>query len=82
MMPAPITLLGVPVTFRPTALGAGIASALVVAVLRRNQRAAWGLAAGMLWYTADATHVSGHILSSRLVGASMDTAVLRLFRLR
>ncbi|MFV9506115.1 MAG: hypothetical protein AB4911_16310 [Oscillochloridaceae bacterium umkhey_bin13] len=67
-----ITLFGVPVTLRPTALGAGLTSALVVALLRREQRIAWGFAAGMLWYTADAIHVSGHILSSRLVGAPMD----------
>lgn len=67
-----LLLLGVPVTLRPTALGAGILSALVAALASRDRRLASGAAAGALWYAADATHVVGHIISSRAAGAPMD----------
>jgi hypothetical protein len=74
-----LSLLGVPVTLRPTALGVGLLSALVVAFVSRDHRAAWGLAAGMLWYTADATHVIGHIISSRMVEAPMHAIDFGLY---
>jgi hypothetical protein len=67
-----LSLFGVPVTVRPTALGAGALSALVVALLARERRVALSAAAGVLWYTADYVHVVGHIVSSRAAGAPMD----------
>lgn len=66
------SLLGVPVTVRPTALVAGALSALAFGLLAPERRAATGAAAGVLWYTADCAHVVGHILSSQAVGAPMD----------
>jgi membrane-associated PAP2 superfamily phosphatase len=66
------SLLGVPVTVRPTALVAGTLSALAVALVTRERRVALGTAAGVLWYTADCTHVVGHIVSSQAAGAPMD----------
>lgn len=65
-----LSLLGVPVTLRPTALAAGALSALLVALVTGDRRAA--LAAGAIWYTADCAHVIGHIISSRAVGAPLD----------
>lgn len=65
-------LFGVPVTIRPTALVAGVLSALGVALVTREHRAALGAAAGVLWYSADCAHVVGHIVSSRAAGAPMD----------
>jgi hypothetical protein len=47
-MPLRMSLLGVPVTIRPTALGTGFLSALVVARISREKRAALGAAAGVL----------------------------------
>lgn len=73
------SLLGVPVTLRPLALGAGMLSALLVALLSRERRVAFGAAAGVLWYTADLAHVVGHIVSSRAVGAPMDGVDFGLF---
>jgi membrane-associated PAP2 superfamily phosphatase len=67
-----LLLLGVPVTIRPTALVAGILSALGVALVTRERRAALSAAAGVLWYSADCAHVVGHIISSRAAGAPMD----------
>jgi hypothetical protein len=66
------SLLGVPVTIRPTALGAGALSSLVVALLAREHRVLLSAAAGMLWYSADVAHVVGHIVSSQLVDAPLD----------
>ncbi|NJM08605.1 hypothetical protein HC891_24090 [Candidatus Gracilibacteria bacterium] len=66
------SLLGVPITIRPTAFGAGVLSSLVVALLTREHRVLLSTAAGMLWYSADAAHVVGHIVSSQLVDAPMD----------
>lgn len=71
-MPASFSLLDVPVTLRPTALGAGLLSGLLVAGVTTERRAALALGATALWYTADCAHVVGHILSSRAVGAPMD----------
>lgn len=71
-MSRPLSLLGVPITLRPTALVSGALSALVVALGARKRRVALGAAAGALWYTADCAHVAGHIISSRAVGAPMD----------
>ncbi len=67
-----LALLGVPITLRPTALVAGMLSALVVALVTQERRAALSAAAGMLWYSADCVHVVGHIVSSQAVGAPMD----------
>lgn len=72
-------LLGVPVTIRPTALGAGMLSTLVVALVSRERRAALSVTAGLLWYTADCAHVVGHIISSRAVGAPMDAVDFGLY---
>jgi uncharacterized membrane protein YccF (DUF307 family) len=69
-MSSQFSFLGVPVTLRPTAGGAGLLSSLVVALLTRNK--GLSLAAGALWYSADAAHVAGHIISSELVGAPLD----------
>jgi membrane-associated PAP2 superfamily phosphatase len=66
------SFLGIPVTLRPTALGAGILSALIVALITRERRTALSAAAAVLWYAADATHVAGHIVSSQAVGAPMN----------
>lgn len=74
-----LSLLGVPVTLRPTALGAGILSALVVALVARERRAALSTAAGVLWYSADCAHVVGHIVSSRAAGAPMDAVDFGLY---
>jgi membrane-associated PAP2 superfamily phosphatase len=65
-------LFGVPVNVRPTALVSGALSALTIALVTREHRAALGAAAGVLWYTADCAHVVGHIVSSRAAGAPMD----------
>jgi hypothetical protein len=65
-------LAGLPITLRPTALLSGMLSALVIARLSREHRAALGVVAGALWYTADATHVVGHVISSQAVGAPMQ----------
>lgn len=73
------SLLGVPVTLRPTALGAGLLSALVVALASRERRAAQAAAAGALWYTADLAHVVGHIVSSQAAGAPMDAVDFGLY---
>lgn len=78
-MTASFSLLGVPVTLRPTALLAGVASALVVAVVVRENRAPLAASAGLLWYTADAAHVIGHIVSSRAAGAPMDGVEFGLY---
>lgn len=74
-----LSLFSVPVTLRPTTLGSGLLSALVVAFVSREHRAALSAAAGVLWYTADATHVIGHILSSRMVGAPMHAVDFGLY---
>ena len=73
------SLLGVPVTLRPTAVVTGITSALVVAAIARERRALLALSAGALWYAADCFHVVGHILSSRAVGAPMDAIDVGLY---
>ena len=67
-----LSLLGVPVTLRPTALVAGMLSALAVALITRERRVVLSAAAGVLWYTADYVHVVGHIVSSQAVRAPMD----------
>jgi membrane-associated PAP2 superfamily phosphatase len=72
-------LLGVRVTIRPTALVSGTLSALAVALVAREQRAALSVAAGVLWYTADCAHVIGHIVSSRAVDAPMDAVDFGLY---
>jgi hypothetical protein len=72
-------LLGVPVTLRPTALLAGIASAAVVAAFSRERRVELGLGAGLLWYSGDCVHVVGHIISSRAVDAPMDAVDVHLY---
>jgi hypothetical protein len=64
-------LAGLPIILRPTALLAGIVSALVIGRLTNEQQLALGAAAGVLWYTADATHVVGHVISSQAIGAPM-----------
>lgn len=79
VMHANFSLLGVPVTMRPTSLGAGLLSALVVALVTRERRVALGIAAGGLWYTADFAHVVGHIVSSKAVGAPMDAVDFGLY---
>lgn len=73
------SLLGVPVTLRPTAVVTGLTSALVVAALARERRALLALSGGALWYAADCVHVVGHILSSRAVGAPMDGVDVGLY---
>jgi hypothetical protein len=73
------SLLGVPVTLRPTALGAGLLSALIVALLLRERRVALSAAAGVLWYSADCAHVVGHIISSQAVGAPLDAVDFGVF---
>lgn len=73
------SLLGVPVTLRPTAVVTGITSALVVAAIARERRALLALSGGALWYAADCFHVMGHILSSRAVGAPMDAIDVGLY---
>lgn len=73
------SLLGLPIIIRPTALGAGILSALVVALVTRERRIALSIAAGGLWYTADAIHVVGHIVSSQAVGAPLDAVDFGLY---
>jgi hypothetical protein len=78
-MPLSFSLLGVPVTLRPTAVVTGITAALVVAALVREQRALAAVSAGALWYVADCVHVAGHILSSRAVGAPMDAIDVGLY---
>ena len=72
-------ILGLPITIRPTTLGAGILSALVVALVTREHRVALSAAAGVLWYTADGVHVAGHIVSSQAVGAPMDAVDFGLY---
>jgi len=67
-----LSLLGVPVIVRPTALVAGMLSALAVALVTRERRVVLSAAAGVLWYTADYVHVVGHIVSSQAAGAPMD----------
>ncbi len=66
------SLLGVPVTVRPTALGTGLLSSLIVALVTRKRRSALSVAAGVLWYSVDCVHVVGHIVSSRMADAPMD----------
>lgn len=78
-MTVSFALLDVPVTLRPTALGAGLLSGLIVAGVTRERRAALALGASALWYTADCAHVVGHILSSRAVGAPMDAVDFGLY---
>jgi hypothetical protein len=78
-MRIPLSLLGVPLIIRPTALGAGILSALVVALVTRERRATLSAAAGVLWYTADCVHVVGHIFSSQAVGAPLDAVDFGLY---
>lgn len=74
-----LTLLGVPVTLRPTALVAGVLSTLAVAFVTRGRRVGLSAAAGALWYTADCVHVAGHIVSSRAAGAPMDAVDFGIF---
>jgi hypothetical protein len=74
-----LVLLGVPVTLRPTALVAGLLSALGVAAVTRERRAALSAAAGVLWYSADCAHVVGHIVSSQAVGAPLDAVDFGLY---
>ncbi|NJN16646.1 MAG: hypothetical protein HC822_10415 [Oscillochloris sp.] len=78
MRPA-FSLLGVPVTLRPTALGAGLLSTLVVALVTRERRVMLSSAAGLLWYSADCAHVAGHIVSSQMAGAPMDAVDFGLY---
>lgn len=78
-MKSHLSLFGIPVTIRPTALGAGIVSVLVVSRISREHRAALSAAAGVLWYTADCTHVIGHIISSQAVGAPINAVDFGIF---
>lgn len=74
-----LSVLGVPVRVRPTALVAGALSALAVAAGARERRVALSAAAGVLWYIADYVHVAGHIVSSQAVGAPMDAVDFGLY---
>lgn len=74
-----LLLFGFPITLRPTALVSGALSALTVALVAREHRAALSASAGALWYTADCVHVVGHIVSSQAAGAPMDTVDFGLY---
>lgn len=74
-----VSLLGVPVTLRPSALASGTLSALVAAVVARDNRALLSVGAGLLWYVADCTHVVGHIASSQAVDAPLDAIDFGLY---
>ncbi len=78
-MRSTFSLLGVPVTLRPSALVAGSLSALIVALVSREHRIAQSAAAGMFWYSADCAHVVGHIISSQAVGAPLDALDFGLY---
>ena len=73
------TLFGVPIKFRSTALVSGTLATLVTAGAVRNQRWLMAISAGLLWYTADCTHVLGHIASSQMVGAPLDAIDFGLY---
>ncbi|MBC8162858.1 MAG: hypothetical protein H7Z42_16745 [Roseiflexaceae bacterium] len=74
-----LSLLGVPIHLRPAALVSGVLSAVVVARLTQDHRTVLSIGAGLLWYTADCTHVVGHIFSSQAVGAPLDAVDFGLY---